>query len=836
MNLDKEKSNSQKRKNVVSKKLDFNEQSGFLLIYRIDSEGKILEYLKNDDSIFKLDIESSLFNIFTKKSSDELSKNLKYVIEKKQFRSVNCILKDHNLSIECNLIPSNSNEIIVTLNFISANSHSPQDDKTKIIEEYPDDIVTVTTTNGAIQYVNPAFENITGYKMDEVIGRNPQLLNSGSQTKQFYQNLWDTILKGETFNAEIINKKKTGELYYEKKTISPLKDNDGNITHFVSIGKNIAYHSLSEKEPEPKDVYSDSPSLPENTENFIWTLDKNYKIQSINAQAKQLFIIAFQTEFKVGDVIIELIPHEQKSIWLEWYSRAFSGGYFTVEEKFKLVDIDLYLEIAFNPIYLRGKITGVSVFARDISQRKIAEEELTKNQQFLQTLIDNLPIAIASKSADDERFLLWNKACEKMLDIKADIILGQKGFELFPHRDISIFKQESKTPFEEKRIVEIPEEVINTPSQGMRIYKTKRVPVFDSNGKPLHLLIFSEDITENKKAEWMLRQREERYRSLVELASDGIFIFDADWNIKSANTTGFKMLGYEKYEILNRNLREFVFEQDIISTLFNSDNLRSGKNIIAEMNLIHKKGSLIPVEVNSAELKDGLFQGIFRDITERKRVEKALEEEHKRSEALLYNILPISVADRLKTNPGVIADEFKDATILFADLVDFTRLSEKLSAEEVISLLNNIFSTFDDLADKYSLEKIKTIGDEYMVTAGLPVPRRDHAQAIANMAIEMRNIMSNSQRLFNLPLNIRIGINSGPAVAGVIGKKKFIYDLWGNAVNMASRMESHGIPGKIQVSESTYMILKNDYYFTERGTIIVKGDIPIKVYFLEDKL
>ncbi len=209
-----------------------------------------------------------------------------------------------------------------------------------------------------------------------------------------------------------------------------------------------------------------------------------------------------------------------------------------------------------------------------------------------------------------------------------------------------------------------------------------------------------------------------------------------------------------------------------------------------------------------------------------------LASEQQRSEQLLLNILPGAIADRLKQGNQKIAQGFAEVTILFADLVNFTQLAEQLPAERLVDILNDLFSEFDTLTDKHDLEKIKTIGDAYMVAGGLPTPREDHAEAVAEMALDILQVLEDFNARYNQSIRIRVGINTGPVVAGVIGKKKFIYDLWGDAVNLASRMESCGEVGHIQVSESTYRRLRNKYVFAERGLVTVKGKGQITAYWL----
>ncbi|MDT9199143.1 adenylate/guanylate cyclase domain-containing protein [Limnospira sp. PMC 1042.18] len=209
-----------------------------------------------------------------------------------------------------------------------------------------------------------------------------------------------------------------------------------------------------------------------------------------------------------------------------------------------------------------------------------------------------------------------------------------------------------------------------------------------------------------------------------------------------------------------------------------------------------------------------------------------LAAEQQKSERLLLNILPAPIAQRLKQGESTIADSFADVTVLFADIVNFTKLSDNLSPAELVEILNQIFSAFDQLAENYGLEKIKTIGDAYMVVGGLPTPRPDHAEAIADMALEMQKIVTNFSLKPGETLTMRMGINTGPVEAGVIGTRKFAYDLWGDTVNTANRMESHGLAGKIQVTETTYQRLRHGYEFQPRGIIDVKGKGEMNTYFL----
>ncbi len=209
-----------------------------------------------------------------------------------------------------------------------------------------------------------------------------------------------------------------------------------------------------------------------------------------------------------------------------------------------------------------------------------------------------------------------------------------------------------------------------------------------------------------------------------------------------------------------------------------------------------------------------------------------LRSAQERAENLLLDILPRPIAERLKSRPQTIADQFPTASILFADVVDFTPRAEHLPPAEVVGMLDDLFGHFDTLAERHGLEKIKTIGDCYMVAAGVPNPRPDHARALALMALDMLEAVDSKDGVGYLRLELRVGINSGPVVAGVIGRKRFLYDLWGDAVNTASRMEAHGTPGRIQITRATYELLKDEFVCERRGTVTVKGKGDMETWYL----
>jgi adenylate cyclase len=219
-------------------------------------------------------------------------------------------------------------------------------------------------------------------------------------------------------------------------------------------------------------------------------------------------------------------------------------------------------------------------------------------------------------------------------------------------------------------------------------------------------------------------------------------------------------------------------------------------------------------------------------VGEKNRLFTLLRGEQAKSENLLLNILPKEIAAILKNESRTIADHYTEASILFADMVGFTQLSTRLAPVEVVELLNEAFSYFDSLVDKYDVEKIRTIGDSYMVASGVPRRRADHAQGLVCMALEMRDFVTTHRFRNGQQVSFRIGINSGPVIGGVIGKRKFVYDVWGDAVNIASRMESHGIGGTIQITRATYELIKDEFVCEPRGTLDVKGKGEMEVWLV----
>ena len=349
-----------------------------------------------------------------------------------------------------------------------------------------------------------------------------------------------------------------------------------------------------------------------------------------------------------------------------------------------------------------------------------------------------------------------------------------------------------------------------------------------------------QEVRERKQIEDTLRHTEAKYRRIFENATEGIFQTSQTGKYISVNPALAQIYGYDSPEDLVQSI------DDIGTQLYAQPKRRDElvaylqqfeKIVGSESEIVRKDGSTIWISETIRKVYDeaGTFlyyEGIVHDITERRRMEMELRQQRKQADRLLVNILPYQIATRLKTGARTIAESFDEVTVLFADLVEFTAASVQMQPKELVDLLNQVFSTFDRLAEKHGLEKIKTIGDAYMAAAGLPVPRPDHVDAVALMALDMQEAIAKFTRPNGKAFQLRIGISTGPVIAGVIGMRKFAYDLWGDTVNVASRMETTGVAGRIQVTPEIYERLQHRYRFEPRGTILVKGRGQMESYWL----
>ncbi|WP_008312294.1 adenylate/guanylate cyclase domain-containing protein [Leptolyngbya sp. PCC 6406] len=336
-----------------------------------------------------------------------------------------------------------------------------------------------------------------------------------------------------------------------------------------------------------------------------------------------------------------------------------------------------------------------------------------------------------------------------------------------------------------------------------------------------------------------LQEAEAKFRHIFENASEGIFQTSLDGQYLTVNPALARLYGYESPQDLMANLTDV---RSLYLSSSRREELRAyldqyGQIQAAESEIRRRDGSILWISENIRLVRNEagqplFYEGTVQDITARHRAETEVRSQRLRAERLLHSILPHKIARTLQQKPRTIAEKFDSVTVLFADLVDFTEMSSQMTPEALVSMLNKVFSLFDQLVERHGLEKIKTVGDEYMAAAGLPEPMVDHALHVARLALDMQREITGFCGPDGRPLELRIGMSSGPVIAGVIGQHKFAYDLWGDTVNVASRMESTGLPGQIQVSEITYELLQDSFELEPRGAIAVKGKGTLTTYWL----
>ena len=468
-------------------------------------------------------------------------------------------------------------------------------------------------------------------------------------------------------------------------------------------------------------------------------------------------------------------------------------------------------------------------------------QELVEKELFLRSIYDGVAesIFVVDVLENGEfQYVGLNPAHERLTGIRLTELQGKTPEQVFSADLAAAVQQHYRDCVEAEAMISYEECLL---FQGESTWWfTSLTPLWNEHSRIYRIIGFSINITQRKQAEAARRQAEEKYRSIFENTDEGLFQTTWDGCYLSANPALARIYGYSSPEELIaclKNINQQLYVDNERRAIFLALLQIQDRVSNFESQVYRQDGSIIWILENAHIVRDAngellYYEGSVVDITMQKIWEEALHYQQKCTEDLLQNILPSVIAQRLKLQDSIIADSFEEVTVLFADLVHFTEISAQISPTELVDLLNNIFSVFDQLSEKHGLEKIKTIGDAYMVVGGLPTPRLDHAEAVVEMALDMQQEITRFKRGDGKPFHLRIGINTGPVVAGVIGTKKFAYDLWGDTVNVASRMESQGQAGGIQVTAATYKRLKDNYVFQRRGAIAIKGKGEMITYWL----
>ncbi|MGK7929009.1 MAG: PAS domain S-box protein [Spirulina sp.] len=482
----------------------------------------------------------------------------------------------------------------------------------------------------------------------------------------------------------------------------------------------------------------------------------------------------------------------------------------------------------------------------EIGERERIESALRTSEAELKALFAAMTDIITVFDAEGRYAKIVTTNSETIYSPKSEL-LGKNVRDVFPPEQAQIFIQNIQQALATGETVYIEYSV--SAQQGDTLTDSS-LPVknvwFSASVSPLPnncVIWVARNITKRKQMQLKVEKAEEKYRSIFENAAEGIFQSTRDGRYISANPALVTMFGFDSFAEMAALVPQIdrCYIEPELRQHFREQLERKGSISGFKAQVRRKDGSLIWVSENARVVRDNdghilYYEGTVADITKQKEAEDALRLEREKSDRLLLNILPKAIAERLKQNEKSIAERFDCVSILFADIVDFTSLSARISPTELVDLLNEMFSAFDKLTTWHNLEKIKTIGDSYMVAGGLLDTTPDHAEAIADLALDMQLAISKFRQQDGQPFKVRIGINTGPVVAGTIGINKFIYDLWGDTVNVASRMESHGKSNAIQVSSVTYELIKDKFFFEERGEIAIKGKGNMNTYFLQGRL
>ena len=752
---------------------------------------------------------------------------------------------------------------------------------------------TVSWISSDLRYlgVNRHLANMFDLPPEAFVGKDIGFLGTSNEFKEFVRSFFaspqqdafreiSAVVKGEKRNSLIVAQKYDGDraaftvgidITDRKRAESDLRQAEARYRHlFENTVEGIFQttpdgHYLSAN-PALARIYGyESPeqliaNITSIQEHFY--LDPDRRSEFIQLLQSSDGVMSFESQIKHRDGRLTWISENARAVLDDNSNLLYYEG--TVEDITERKQAELALQRANDALEIRVSERTAALresnhqLRIEIAERQRMEAALRVSEAELRALFAAMTDIITVFDASGRYIKIVSTNSEVLYSPKAER-LGKTVYEVLPAEQADFFVRNIQHVLNTGQTVNLEYRDPLEDSQGQyarsRSVFADESPIaksissnsqevwFSASVSPMPdncVIWVARNITERKRMIDAMQEAEEKYRSIFENAAEGIYQSTPDGRYLSVNPALARMFGYSSPEELMSHLTNVEQQlyvdpnrrMEFITALEQDDAVSH-----FESQVYRQDGNIIWTSENARTVRDEqgkllYYEGTVEDITERKRAEEALLAEQEKSERLLLNILPHPIAQRLKQDQHAIAERFDDVSIMFADIVDFTGLSAQISPTRLVCQLNEIFSAFDQLALAHGLEKIKTIGDAYMVAGGLPTPRPDHPQAIAEMALDMQRKITQFKRDDGKPFHIRIGINTGPVVAGVIGLKKFAYDLWGDAVNVASRMESHGSVGGIQVTAATYDRLKSQFLFKERAAIDVKGKGKMNTYWL----
>ncbi|HEY9887481.1 MAG TPA: adenylate/guanylate cyclase domain-containing protein [Candidatus Obscuribacterales bacterium] len=753
-----------------------------------------------------------------------------------------------------------------------------------------------TTVDGHYLSANPALARIYGYPsahamMQELTNIQQQLYVNPDRRHEFINALQqDGAVTG--FESQVYQK--DGNVIWIAENARSVYGENGDLLYYEGTVEDITQRKEAEaalqraNEELEQRVARRTAALTESNQRLLSEIRERHRVEEAlrasEAELRALFaamtdvitvfdgdgrylnMVATNSQLlyspgreRIGSTVYDILPPYQASLFMRHIQQALNtrkpvrleyslpvGDWHHADEASGQAALDDFENTAwYNAIISPMPDNRVIWVARDITEKRRADVALQKAEEKYRSIFENSAEGIFQASPD-ACYLSVNPALARMYGYLSPAeMMGQvtnidrlyvyearrRTMLQRLHSQGAVFEFESQVYRADGKVIWV--------SENVRAVKSDRGTIQYYEGTVA-------DITQRRQAQEALRESQRTLATLLGNLAGMAYRrhCDPNWTLEFVSDGCYELTGYAPSDLLGENA--FPFQQlihpddrayvkgELDRALPDGSPFQMTYRILTaegQEKWVLEKG--IPVSIEKS--RPAIVEGFLTDITDRKEIEEALRVEQERSERLLLNILPASIAEQLKRNTRSIAYRFDEATILFADIVNFTELSGAMMPTALVDLLNEIFSAFDHLAERHRLEKIKTIGDAYMVVGGLPSPLPSHTHAIAEMALDMQAAIAQFRRQDQSRFSLRIGIDSGPVVAGVIGLKKFSYDLWGDAVNVASRMESQGVADCIQVTAAVYERLKSQYTFEERGLIDVKGKGEMMTYWLRGR-